>query len=118
MKTILALIFAALVVNACVRMGDSAWRNYQLEDSVSQETRFGDSKTASMLRRKIIQLAAEKGVQLTDEDVVVEKRGIETHVSLGYSESLKLIPSVYTHEQAYDITMTVQPVRPLIDEKK
>jgi hypothetical protein len=118
MKTILALLFAALVVNACVRMGDSVWRNYQLEDAVNQEARYGTSKTASMLRRKIIDLAAEQSVPLTDADVVVEKRGSETYVSLAYAEDVELIPSTYTREQTYEITMTVQPVRPLADEKK
>ena len=118
MKTILALLFAALVVNACVRMGDSVWRNYQLEDAVNQETRYGASKTASILRRKIIDLGSEHSVPLTDDDVVVEKRGSETYVSLAYVEAVELIPATYTREQTYEITMTVQPVRPLADEKR
>ncbi len=82
MKTILGLIFAAIVVNACVRIGDSAWRNYQLEDSINQEARFGESKTPSMLRRKVIQLAGDQGIELSEIDVVVERRGTETYVSL------------------------------------
>jgi hypothetical protein len=118
MKTILALLFAALIVNACVRIGDSVWRNYQLEDGINQEARFGDSPTASVLRRKIIQLAADKGVELIDDDVVVERRGVETYLSLGYAERLNLVPGVYTYEQTYDITMSVQPVKPLLNEKK
>jgi hypothetical protein len=118
MKTILGLLLAALVVNACVRLGDSAWRNYQLEDAVNQEARFGESKTAPMLQRKLIQLAAEHDIELGEDDVVVEKRGSETYVSIGYSELLELVPRVYTREQVYDITMTVQPIRPLIDQKK
>lgn len=118
MKTILALLFAALVVNAGVRMGDSVWRNYQLEDAVNQETRYGTSKTASMLRRKIIERALEQNVPVTEDDVVVEKRGAETYVSLAYVEAVELIPSTYTRELTYEITMTVQPVRPLIDEKR
>ena len=117
MKTILALLFAALIVNACVRIGDSVWRNYQLEDGINQEARFGDSPTAAALRRKILQLAGQQGVELTDEDVVVERRGIETYVSLGYTESLNLVPGVYTYDQTYDITMSVQPVKPLMVEK-
>ena len=111
-------VFAALVVNACVRFGDSAWRNYQLEDAINQEARFGESKTPTMLRHKVIQLAADQGVELTESDVVVERRGTETYVSLAYAEELDLVPRVYTHEQVYDITMTVQPVKPLADDKK
>ena len=117
MKTILALVFAALIVNACVRMGDSVWRNYQLEDAINQEARYGTSKTPSMLRQKIVTLGAEHNVPLTEDEVVVEKRGTETYVSVGYSEDVELIPSTYTRVQVYDITMTVQPVRPLADDK-
>jgi hypothetical protein len=117
MKTILALLFAALIVNACVRMGDSVWRNYQLEDAVNQEARYGGSKTAGMLRQKVIALAADQSIPLTEEDVVVERRGSETYVSLAYTEDVELIPATYTRQQVYEITMTVQPVRPLADEK-
>ena len=117
MKTIFALIFAALVVNAAVRMGDSVWRNYQLEDGVNQETRYGNSKTPSMLRNRIIELAAEQQIPLTEDDVVVERRGTETYVSLAYAENVELIPAAYTRLQEYEITMSVQPVRPLQDDK-
>lgn len=118
MKTILGLLFAALVVNACVRIGDSVWRNYQLEDAVNQEARLGDAATPSMLRRKILQHAADHGVELTGEDVVVERRGAQTYVSIQYSEALELVPRAYVHDQAYDITISVQPVRPLADDNK
>lgn len=118
MKTIVALAFAALVVNACVRAGDSFYRNYQLEDAVNQEARYGDMKTASQLRRRLLSVAADKGVSLSEDEITVEKRGLETFVSLAYVESIPLLPMVYTHEQAYDITMQVQPVRPLVDDKR
>jgi hypothetical protein len=118
MKTILGLLFAALVVNACVRFGDSVWRNYQLEDAINQETRFGDARTPTMLRRKILQHAVDHGVELTADDVVVERRGAQTYVSVQYAEDLELVPRAYVHEQAYDITISVQPVRPLENEKK
>jgi hypothetical protein len=118
LKTILSLVFAALVVNACVRAGDSAWRFYQLRDAVEQAARYGELKTTSLLRKRIIQLAQEHDVELSEDDVVVQKRGQETYVSVSYSEAIPLVPRAYTHEQDYDITMTVQPSRPIADDKK
>lgn len=118
MKTIISLVIAALIVNACIRAGDSAWRYYQFEDAVSQETRFGNAKTTSELRRRLLQMAIEHDVAVAEEDVVVERRGIESFVSMRWVEALPLVPKVYTHEQAYDITLSVQPVRPLADDKK
>jgi hypothetical protein len=35
-----------------------------------------------------------------------------------YTEAIPLVPKAYTHEQDYDITMTVQPSRPIADDKK
>ena len=118
MKTLFSLIVAALVVNACVRAGDSAWRFYQLRDVVEQATRYGELKTTSLLRKRIVQLAQDHDVELSEDDVVVEKRGQETYVSVTYSEAIPLVPKAYTHQQDYDITMTVQPSRPIADDKK
>ncbi len=119
MRTIFSLIMAALIVNACIRAGDSAWRHYQLEDAIDQETRFGSSKTTSELRRRIADLAVEYGVPLTAEDVVVERRGQHTFVSLEYLEDIPLVPKAYTHQKLYDITMSVQPMRALVvDDRK
>ncbi len=119
MKAILSLIVAAVIVNACIRAGDSAWRYYQFEDAVEQEARFGTSSTTSQLRTRLLQLAVDHDVELAQDDVIVDRRGIETYVSIQYTEALPLVPKVYTHEQAYDITMSVQPVRPIVvDDKK
>ena len=102
MKTILALLVAALVVNACVRFGDSAWRNYQLEDAINQEARFGDAKTASMLQGKIIQIAADKGVELTEDDVVVDgsQPTVDDRTGLGAQPSEQRAPG--PHERLVD----------------
>jgi hypothetical protein len=74
-KTLFALVLAALVVNACVRAGDSAWRFYQLRDAVEQAARYGELKTTSLLRKRILQLALDHDVELSEDNVVVEKRG-------------------------------------------
>jgi hypothetical protein len=118
MKAILSIIFAALIVNACVRAGDSAWRNYQLEDAIEQEARYGESKTTSDLRRRIIRLAADHDIPLADDDVTVERRGLETYVSVAYEEPIALIPRAYTYVQSYDITMSVAPLRPIVVDDK
>jgi hypothetical protein len=118
MKALLSFVLAALIVNACVRAGDSAWRFYQLRDAVEHETRYGDVKTTSLLRKRILELAFEHDIELSADDILVERRGQETYVSVTYTESIPLVPRAYAHEQDYDITMTVQPSRPIVDDKK
>ena len=116
MKTLLSLALAALIVNACVRAGDSAWRFYQLRDAVEHETRYGEVKTTALLQKRIVELAQEHGVHLTDNDVTVEKQGQQTYVSVIYTEAIPLVPRAYTHDQEYDITLTVQPSKPIADK--
>ena len=118
MKAILSLVVAALVLNACVRMGDSAWRNYQLSDAVEQAARYGNIKTTSLLRKRVIELAREHDVELTNDDVTVEKRGQQTYVSVSYSETIPLVPRLYTHQQDYDITFSVEATQPIVEDKK
>ena len=47
MSTFLKLAFTALVLNACVQAGRSAWTFYQFEDSVQQAVLFSPSQTAA-----------------------------------------------------------------------
>src|SRR5687767_13514218 len=110
MKTIIQLLIAALLVYACVRAGESAWRHYQFENLVEQEARFGDMRTTSELRRRLLQLAEDYGIALDEGDLIVRRRGQETVVSLTYVEAIPLLPKMYTHQQTYEITMSVQPV--------
>jgi len=117
-KAVLSLVVAALVLNACVRLGDSAWRNYQLSDAVEQAARYGSIKTTSLLRKRVIDLAREHDVELTDDDVVVEKRGQQTYVSVSYAETIPLVPRLYTREQAYDISFSVDAAQPIVDDKR
>ena len=118
MKALFSLLLAALIVNACVRAGDSAWRFYQLRDAVEHEARYGDVKTTSLLRKRILAIAQEHDVELAADDIAIERRGQETYVSLTYTEAIPLVPKAYTYEQDYDVTMTVQPSRPIVDDKK
>jgi hypothetical protein len=119
MKTILQLALAALVVYGCAQAGDSAWRRYQFEDAVHQETRFGHNETTSDLHRRILELAGGHGVELTGENVRIEQRGLETIVNVEYTEAINLVPGVYTHPQTYRISLRAQGMRPLtIDKKK
>jgi hypothetical protein len=119
MKTLLSIVVAALIVHACVRAGDSAWRFYRFEDAVDQEARFGTATTTSQLRGRLMEIAADHGVDLTEEDVTVERRGTETFVSIRYVEQIPLLPRLYTHEQLYDITIAVEPIRPLtVDDRR
>ena len=118
LKTIVQLLIAGVIVHACARAGESAWRYYEFKDAVAQEARFGNAKTTSELHRQVLQLAEEHGVALESEDVAVERRGEQTFVSASYIESVPLVPAIYTRDQRYAFEVSVRGLRPLtVDDK-
>jgi hypothetical protein len=120
MKTILQVVLAALVVNACVRAGESAWRYYQFKDAVEQEARFGNQRTTSLLRKRILQVAKDHGVTVDPDDIVVESRdrGLETDVSIRYVDPIALVPRAYTRQHEYEVSLSIMPVRPILSDEK
>jgi hypothetical protein len=118
MKTLLRLLVVGLVVNGCFQASRAAWSHYQLTDAVEQAARFGDHKTTSELRRRLVALGQESGVSLESSDVTVEKRRDQTRVALAYVQSIPLVPSLYTHQRTAAIDMTVTSVHPLtVDDR-
>jgi hypothetical protein len=118
MKTVLQLLLAAIVINACVRAGESAWSSYQFRDTVEQEARFGSARTTSQLQDRLLQIAEDHGITINEDRLIVTRRGLETVVVLEYTDEIPLIPWVYTHPQIYDVSLQVQPLRPLLDDSK
>jgi hypothetical protein len=120
MKLIIQLLVAALILNACVRAGESAWRYYQFKDAVEQEARYGTLRTTSLLRQRIMQIAADNSVDLDPDDVIVESRdrGIETQVEVRYIDPIPLVPRAYTRLHEYEISLRLVPVRPIVSDDK
>lgn len=117
MKTILQLLIAALVINGCVRAAESAWRHYQLVDAIEQTTRLGDNRTTSQLRKRVLELADGYGVALESADVTIGTSRQDTSVSFQYIDAIPLIPRAYTREHVYEVDITVQPLRPVVDDE-
>jgi hypothetical protein len=116
LRTIIQLLLAALVVHGCVRMGGAVWRNYQFKDAIEQEARFAGAAATADLHARILELAEEYDVVLEAEDVVVERQGQNTSVSVAYVESIPLIPRLYTREHLFEFqsrvrVLTVEKIR-------
>jgi hypothetical protein len=116
LKTIIQLLLAALVVHGCMRLGGAAWRHYQFKDAVEQEARFAGGATPADLHARILELAEEYDVILEAENVVVERQGQNTHLSVAYVESIPLIPRLYTREHPFEFqsrirVLTIEKIR-------
>jgi hypothetical protein len=118
LKAILQIAAAIVLVVACARAGEAAWRYYEFKDAVEQEVRFSDAKTTSQLHRRVVELAQEHDVELEYEDIVVEPRNSQTVVSVSYVEPIALVPGVYTRNQQFEFQISVLAVRPLLVDEK
>ena len=118
MKTIIQIVVAVVVVIACARGGEAAWRYYEFKDAVEQEIRFGSGKTTSELRRRVMELAVQHSVAVEYENVIVEPRPGQTFVSVDYVEAIKLVPAIYTRQQQFAFEMTIPAARPLIIDER
>jgi hypothetical protein len=117
LKTIIQILIAILVVIACARGGEAAWRYYEFSDAVEQEVRFGTAKSTAELHRRVADIARERDVPVEYENIVVEPKPGQTVVTVSYVEAINLIPGVYTRNQTFEVKVTMRVVRPLIQDE-
>jgi hypothetical protein len=92
MKTVIKLLVAAMVLNATVRLGISAWTQYQFRDTVQELVLFGSTHTTEQLKQEIMDEANEQGVPVGDEDVRVAREGMLTTAAATYVDEIELFP--------------------------
>lgn len=92
MKTLIKLIVAAVIINATVRLGMSAWAQYQFRDAVQQLILFGGSQTPSQLEQQIVEEASARELPLAFDDVTVERQGMLTTAEASYVDEIEVFP--------------------------
>ncbi len=112
MKIIIRLLVFALLLNVGVHVGAAFWRYYAFKDDVEQAVRYGGADTAPILHQRILQLAAEHGIEIYPADVVVHKERAQTTVSALYGEEIELLPRMYKREHLFEFEVTVEPSDP------
>ena len=85
MSTLLKLVLAAVVLNACLQFGRSAWTFYQFEDSVQQAALFSQNQTAPQVRARIVQLVGQYDLPMDPETVEVTYAGTQARISGAYT---------------------------------
>ena len=113
MKTLLQFLIAALVLNACVQAGRSAWRFHEFKDVVEQEARFRGNEPVATLHQHILRYAEQEGIEVFPADVVIERNPGGTKISVAYLDEIELVPRLYTREHLFEFEVSVNPVRPL-----
>lgn len=108
MSTFLKLAFTALVLNACVQFGRSAWTFYQFEDSVQQAALFSASQTAPQVKARIRQLVDQYQVPMDPEVVDVTYAGTQARITGSYTDKVNVVPGVYVYDWTHALDLDVR----------
>ena len=109
MSTFLKLAFTALVLNACVQAGRSAWTFYQFEDSVQQAVLFSAKQTPARgegPRRADWRI--EYRCSIDPATIGVTYAGTQARVTGSYTDHVKLVPGVYVYDWTHQLDLDVR----------
>jgi len=93
MKTILKLLIAAIVINACARAGYASVRYLRFREAAQQAVLFGASSPTVEVRRLILSRAADLHVPVQPENVIVRRQGGRTWADASYSQGVEWFPN-------------------------
>ncbi|MGD9901971.1 MAG: hypothetical protein AB7U83_00775 [Vicinamibacterales bacterium] len=108
MSTFLKLAFTALVLNACVQFGRSAWTFYQFEDSVQQAALFSASQSPTQLKGRISQLIGQHQVPMDPETVEVSYASTQARITGAYTDKVSVVPGVYVYDWTHALDLDVR----------
>ena len=105
-KTIVKLAFVALLANATWHVFAVYLAHYRFKDSVTSTAQFGGQKSESQLRGRILELAGEFDVPVTDENLSIRRDAHRTIVETSYKRPVELVPG-YKYEWPFTMYVAV-----------
>ncbi len=104
MKTLLKLALAALVVHAGYQVGMAYWDHYQFQDAVQQVAQFAEREPAEAVKARVLDLAADRGLPIGNEDLDVERGQRRIEINGAYVRDIALAPGF---SRPWDFTVHV-----------
>jgi hypothetical protein len=108
-KTFVRLAIVALLANATWQLFNVYWAHYKFKDAVEQTTQFRGNKTDAELRERILALAAQFDVPVSDDNLTVQLVDNHTLVDTSYTRQIELVPRFVYPWRFIIHTDTVQP---------
>ena len=102
MKTLLKLAIAALVVHAGYQVGMAYWAHYQFQDAVQQVAQFAERESLEELETRVLDLAAERGLPLSEEKLAVSRQQRRIEIDGTYTRDILLAPGF---QRPWDFTV-------------
>ena len=110
-KTLFKLAFVALLANATWQAFNAYWPYYKFQDAVHATAQYRRDKTDDQVRARILELAAQFDVPVTDENLAIRRDDKHTIVDSTYTLPVDLFPG-YTYPWPFTVhvdTFTVAP---------
>ena len=92
MRTLIKLALAALVIHAVYQVGTAYWDHYQFTDAVQQVAQFGESEPIAEIKERVMQLARERNLPISDEAITVVRQQRRIDVDGEYMRTIQLVP--------------------------
>jgi len=92
MRLIIRLLVAALIANAVWHVGSAYVSYYRFKDAVKDTTLFQTTKSDDQLKQRILELASQFDVPLTDDDFVVRREHGHIYVDGSYRRVVEVVP--------------------------
>lgn len=117
MATIIKLGIALVLLVACAQAGMAAFKGYKFEDTVHEAMLFAPAATDAELVERIKEIAEEEDVPLDPANISVRRVRSDIIVEMTYTETVRLIPGVYSKPWTFTPSTSVrslraQPARP------
>ena len=92
LRTLIKLALVALLINASWQLFSAYWSHFKFVDAVQSLTQFRGDKSDDQIRNRILELAGEFDVPVSDENLTIEGTRIHTVVDGAYTRPVKLLP--------------------------
>ena len=92
MRTLIKLALVALLINASWQLFSVYWSHFKFVDAVQATTQFRGDKSEEQIRNRILELAGEFDLPISDENLTIQGDRTHTVVDSAYTRSVKLLP--------------------------
>jgi hypothetical protein len=114
-RTVVKLAFVALLANAAWQTLNAYWPYYKFSDAVRLTVQYRGRKTDAQVRDRILELAQQFDVPITDENLTVRVDDKRTIVDASYVQPVALAPG-YTYPWPFSVHLDAVPRSQPLDE--
>jgi hypothetical protein len=110
-RTVIKLAFVALLANAAWQLFNAYWPYYKFSDAVRATAQYRGQKTDAQVRERILELAAQFDIPISDDNLTVRLDDTHTIVEAAYVQPVALAPG-YTYQWPFSVHVDTIPVTP------